>query len=345
MQKHALKLFLLGGAVLAAVSLGKPALAADNVVHGEVCAVLTDSTGTRIEVFDTGTARVLQCHHAPQPAPPCPPSQQQPCPPVPIPPPPPQAICHEAFAVCAGGSFAVGAIDNTAFNLKVSDTCKVFLQEFNTDPDFGANLPIVTLLTPELLPDAETGAPVFNLDDLPLGTVVNVQVVNQPNGGSIGVQTTFQHRVGTCKLCKIRKFFATSPVTITSVKEIDVPCNEGIFSQLAGPGGSDTGVVSDTFGQFITLTSTGNTEANPSRADQRFFERSLAGSIEAANLLAELKDCGPGSLTADRIDNRDGGPGSARAIAVFLSFRTSSSSGVTIRPGFDKFLTFCIDIE
>jgi hypothetical protein len=186
---------------------------------------------------------------------------------------------------------------------------------------------------------------VFNLDDLPLGTVVNVQVVNQPNGKNIGVQTTFQHRVGTCKLCKIRKFFATSPVTITSVKEIEVPCNEGIFSQLAGPGGSRTGVVSDRFGQFITLTSTGNTAANPSRADERFFERSLAGSIEADNLLAELKDCGAGSLTAERIDNRDGGLGSARAIAVFLSFRTSSSSGVTIRPNFDKFLTFCIDIE
>jgi hypothetical protein len=345
MQKHALKLFLLGGAVLAAVSFGKPALAADNVVQGDVCAVLTDSTGTHIHIFNTGTAVVLQCHNAPQPPPPCPPAQQQPCPPVPIPPPPPQAICNEAFAVCADSSFAVGAIGDTAFNLKLSDTCKVFLQEFNTDPDFGANLPIVTTLTPELLPDPDTGAPVFNLDDLPLGAVVNVQVVNQPNGKNIGVQTTFQHRVGTCKLCKIRKIFATSSVTITSVKEIEVPCNPGIFSQLAGPGSSRTGVVSDTFGQFITLASTGNTAANPSRADQRFFERSLSGSIEADNLLAELKDCGPGSLTADRIDNRDGGLGSARAIAVFLSFRTSASSGVTIRPGFDKFLTFCIDIE
>jgi hypothetical protein len=333
-------LFLLGGAVLAAVSFGKPALAADKVVTGEVCAVLTDSTGTRIEVFNTGTARVLQCHHAPLPPPPCPPAQQQPCPPPPIPPPPPQAICNEAFAVCAGGSFAVGAIDNTAFNLKLSDTCKVFL--FEIDESTGSNVPVCTALTPEPDPDALTGAPVFNLDNLPLGTVVNVQVVNQPNGGSIGVQTTFQHRVGTCKLCKIRKFFATSSVTITSVKEIDVPCNEGIFSRLAGPGGSGTAVVSDVFGQFITLASTGNTGANPSRADLRFFERSAAGSIQADNLLAELKDCGPGSLTAERIDNREGGPGSARALAVFLSFRPG---GITIRPGFDKFLTFCIDIE
>jgi hypothetical protein len=342
MQKHALKLFLLGGAVLAAVSFGKPALAADKVVQGDVCAVLTDSTGTRIEVFNTGTARVLQCHHAPQPAPPCPPAQQQPCPPVPIPPPPPQAICNEAFAVCADSSFAVGAIGDTAFNLKLSDTCKVFLQEFNTDPDFGANLPIVTTLTPELLPDPDTGAPVFNLDDLPLGAVVNVQVVNQPNGKNIGVQTTFQHRVGTCKLCKIRKFFATSSVTITQVKEFELPCNPALFSQLAGPGGSDTAVASDTFGQFITLTTTGNTAANPSRADERFFQRSVAGSVSADIdfVNEELKDCGPTGIVPDRIDGRSGAPGSQRWIGILLSFRTSASSGVTIRPGFDKFLTF-----
>jgi hypothetical protein len=342
MHKHALKMFLLSGAVLAAMSCAAPASAA-------VCAVLEDSTGTRIEVFDTGTANVLRCHSKEKIiVTPCPPQNQQPCTPTTTIIPPVEAICSEGFAVCVKDSFAVGALGDTVFNLKRSETCSVFLLELNPDPKFGANKPIFTALEPEADPDPETGAPLFNLDDLPLGTVVNVQVVNLPDGKNIGVQTTFQHRVGTCKLCKIRKIFSTSgKQTITQVKEIDVPCNPGIFSQLAGPGGSRTAVVSDINGAFITVSSTGNTGANPAGADERFFERSGAGSIEADNLLAELKDCHRGSLTAARIDNRDGGLGSDRALEVFLSFRTSSSSGVTIDAarGVDKFLTFCIDIE
>src|SRR6266511_1972611 len=127
MQKHALKMFLLSGAVLAAVSCAAPASAA-------VCAVLEDSTGTRIEVHDTGIAVVRFCHSKEQIiTTPCPPpvSQQPPCTPTTVVIPPVEALCNEGFAVCVDSEFAAGALGDTIFNLQRSETCKVFLLEID----------------------------------------------------------------------------------------------------------------------------------------------------------------------------------------------------------------------
>jgi hypothetical protein len=365
MHKHALKLFLLGGAVLAAVSCASPAWAQDDVplppsfptvtcpgattATGALCAILTDNTGTRVEVFTSGTANIIRCHNLPFevlcPGTVTPPNQQQggmECPPQIITITPPPTLCGEAFAICVNSNFAAGAVGTQLFNLQPG-TCSVFTLELVAGDN--GNKQVFTALEPTGM---EGGVPVFDVSDLPLGSVVNVQVVNQPaSGKSIGVQTTFQFRVGTCKLCKIRKIFTTDgPKTITQVKEFELPCNPGTFSTLAGSPGtavaSTTGVTAPFQSQFITIGTTGNTGINPAGSNAAFFQPSASGSLALGDFADEFCSCGPTLITGERTTSDEEEP---RVLGVFLSFRTTSSSGVTIRPGIDKFITFCIDIE
>jgi hypothetical protein len=363
MQKHALKLFLLGGAVLAAVSCASPARAQDDVplppslpiptcagtttATGALCAILTDSTGTRIEIFNSGTANIVRCHNKPFEVicPGTPPQQQgeSECPERVVEVIPGPTLCGEAFAICVEGKFAAGAVGTTLFNLKPGSCTGAFTLEIASS-DKG-NKPVFTAIPSTGM---EGGVPVFDLSSLPLGTVVNVQVISQPaSGKNIGVQTTFQFRTGTCKLCKIRKIFATSGTpTITSVKEFDLPCNPGVFEQLATSSltaaASTTAATAPFQNEFITLRSTGNTGANPSGSDSDFFQASVAGSLSLEDFAAEFCSCGPTLISAERTEEEG-----TFVLGVFLSFRTSSSSGVQLNPakGIDKFLTFCIDVE
>jgi uncharacterized repeat protein (TIGR01451 family) len=310
---------------------------AGTVSTGKVCAVLVDSTGTRIEITNVGTAPVIRCHGK-------------------------AVICGEAFAACVGNSFAIGAGDIKAVNLAPSveggpfNLCRPFVTTLTNDPN---NLVKVTFLKAQPTLDPATGAPVYNLDDpngdgktddaLDLGTVVNVVTISTPTKGSIGVQTAFQHRVGTCKLCKIRKFFNTggSKVTLTRIREFDLPCNPSVFGPLAGPGGSRTAAASDTNGAFITVTSTGNTGANPARADARLFEPSASGSVALDDFLGEFLSCPlTDDFTSASVDTRLLPTQDQRSLELFLSF---FPGGVPLQPfgkaGSEKFLTFCIDVQ
>jgi hypothetical protein len=87
-------------------------------------------------------------------------------------------------------------------------------------------------------------------------------------------------------------------------------------------------VATTILGQYITLASTGNTGARVS-----------AGSIAFGTLLSELTTCATSSLTPQPTLG-------GRWLEVFLSFLPG---GVTLKPvtkpGSEKLVTFCHDIE
>jgi hypothetical protein len=296
-----------------------------NLPCSSTCAILTDSTGTQIQIGSAGTVPSIICHGE-------------------------AVICGEAFSVCAGRTFAAGAQNNTLFNLLPSASGGPFhlCQPFYI-PAPGA--------APVFLKPVGGSGITFNLDDpngdgnasdaLPEGTLVQVVLENLPTPGNcLGVRTTIQHRKGTCKIWKVRKFFNTcsDPVTITQLKEFELPCECGIFSSGFGPGQSQIAVASTQSGAFITLQGTGNTGANSGNAKTP-FQPSAAGSVGVASFNAEIHSCFlTEGFTAGKVDSC--APASQRWLEVFQSF---FPGGVKLegarKAGSEKLVTFHLDIQ
>jgi hypothetical protein len=390
MKKHSLQLALICSAVLAAAFCAPASAQLVTENKGEVCAVLTDDTGTRIEITNIGIAPRIVCHGE-------------------------ETICQEAFTVCANGKFEIGAErflgdpnPDFAYNLLPFVPFDDPLNPNNPILDPKANRfnlcrPFIQISTPQgvrtlfLQPEDPTASPlVYDLDDqaldlngdgdttdegedqVPLGTLVQVIMDNKPDpesGKCLGVRTAFQHRTGTCKLWKVRKFYNTcsSTVVLTQIKEFELPCRCGIFAGSSVPGGSLTAVASiRSTGQYITLQSMGNTGANGAKA-QKPYQASAAGSVQADGHFfnddetGEFQTCRIVPPPADATDplafftskpvhscDRPTVPDLSppftgfepRFLEVLLAYMPG---GVPLKPagksGSEKFVTFCIDVE
>jgi hypothetical protein len=387
MKKHSLKLALLCSAMLAAATLATPAQAqCPDPDPGNCLAVLySNAARTVIEITDSGVTGRVFCHTAfisvdgtanvPNSI---------------INPggtgnievnsivyEGSSTLCGEAFNACVGGKFHIGArsrrdepLDIERFNLQAASS--------NTFPgNASLNRPFVQVGTKVIFLKANAVAdlcigangfpvPAYDLDrqdlgsgvkPLPLGILVNFITENLPaHGACLGVRTTFQHRVGTCKIWKVRKYFNTcsSPKVLTSVKEFEKVCDPALMGQQFSPAGAILSAVAQTtpflHQKLITLSSMGNTGANPINANPKFFQPSAAGSVANDELDEEFCSC--------RINGEPGDPDDFTSsqvlrdpdswLEVFLSF---FPGGVKLQPfgskigGFEKFLTFCIDVE
>jgi hypothetical protein len=347
--------------------------------RGDVCAVLTDDTGTWIEITNIGTAPRIVCHGV-------------------------NTICQEAFHACADNRFEIGAerfvgyehpdvaynllpfepaddplnADNPILDRKANpfNLCRPFIQ-VNTEK--GARILFLQPKDPKASPlvydldkqaldldgDGDTLEP--GEDQVPLGTLVQVMIDNKPDpnaGKCLGVRTTIQHRAGTCKLWKVRKFYNTcsSNVTLSQIKEFELPCECGIYA-TTGPAGALTAVASiRRTGQFITLQPMGSTGANPAKATKP-YQASAAGSVHADGTFfgprGEFLNCrimpplanaadpfASFTSTAVNVCARPQDQELGRYLEVFLSF---TPGGVVLKPvaqaGSEKIVTFCIDVE
>jgi hypothetical protein len=318
-----------------------------NLTHP--CAELVDNTGTIVSIENGGFVPTIVCHNRGA------------------------VLCGEAFAACVNNAFALGGgwggnlqIPAAVYNLLPSTAGGPFhLCEPFFIPSPGAK-PV--FLTPTL---PLTNPPVYNLDaqdldgdgmfddSVPLGTLVQVVLDTPPDPASsncVGVRTTIQHRVGTCKIWKVRKFYNTCRTnqTLTQIKEFELPCADtGKFAGQAGPGQFLTAVASTASGDYITLQSMGNTGANGGNAKMPPYQRSAAGSVvwtmndfdftflPTPPFNTEFLTCGLTSgFTSARVSGAD------RWLEVFLSF---FPGGVVLKPvgkaGSEKLVTFCIDIQ
>jgi hypothetical protein len=223
--------------------------------------------------------------------------------------------------------------------------------------------------------------PAYNLDSLPLGTLVSLITENLPvkgiaaNAGGpssngknadgtipaiskcIGVRTTFQIMTGTCKLWKVRKYFNTcsSKQVLTQVKEFE---EIGWFfkggQQWSATGGVLSAVarVDNPFYQLVSLT-TGNTGANPANANPKWYQPSAAGSVSNSypRFWDEQLSCtivpgyptDPYRFTAAQVSRFPDD-----WLELFLSW---FPGGVTLQPygsktgGFEKVVSFHLDVE
>jgi hypothetical protein len=388
MKKHSLKLALLCGALLAA-TLARPAFADPVEQEGNCLAVLySNAARTCIEITDSGVTGRVWCHTAR--------IETDGTTNVPNSIINPggtgfitvnsifcngegshTTLCGEAFNACVGGKFHIGAssrpddpLDIDRFNLKAASS--------NTFPgNASLNRPFVQVGTKVIFLKANQVAddcigangfpvPAYDLDNqdlgsgvkpLPLGILVNFITENLPTGGAcLGVRTTFQHRVGTCKIWKVRKYFNTckSVQVLTQVKEFEKVCDPALMGQQFSLAGAILSAVAQTtpllHQKLITLASMGNTSANPINVNPKFFQPSAAGSVTDDELDEEFCSC--------RINAEPGDPDDFTSsqvlrdpdswLEVFLSF---FPGGVKLQPfgsklgGFEKFLTFCIDVE
>jgi hypothetical protein len=338
MKKNGRMFALLGGVLLAAVLAAPASAHTENLTHQ--CAVLVDHTGTAIPIENGGFVPSIFCHNRTV-----------------------GTTCGQAFSACVNNTFVLGGGYNGAtaavvFNLLPSIKGGPFhLCEPFFIPSPGASPVFLTPTVPmgnfyDLDAQDLDGDGVFH-DSVPLGTLIQVVVDTPPDPAStncVGVRTTIQHRVGTCKIWKIRKFYNTchSNVTLTQIKEFELPCNQGKFAAQAGPGGSLTAVAltnnvgNGTANNYITLQSMGNTGASGGGARTPPYQRSAAGSVPwEGPVFPEFFRC---SLTSDFSSSLV--TGQFRWLEVFLSY---SPGGVVLKPvtqaGSEKIVTFCIDVE
>lgn len=328
------KLVLTCVTVLAAATLAAPASAQ------KICAILQDTNrGTLIAITDVGTAPIMICRGIP-------------------------AICGQGFTICVDGDVAAGAKSTVTlmgmpFNLtqtlqnatitvnmlKASPTggasCRPFIvvrdaskQKFNTvfltqTGTFDPGNPAMHL-----------NIPTFEVGGLAPDTLVNLVVTNEPASGKcIGVRTTFQFQVGTCRLCKIRKIFnrCADVQKLTQLKEFEIPCFPGIFQQSGALGGFRK-VFGATQGTFnggtvsadVSLETVGTTGGNVS-----------AGSFLTSALNTEFTSCLPGMSFSTGLE----GTTSmlvARSLEVFINFLPG---GVKLKQNQEKFVSVCLEIR
>jgi hypothetical protein len=329
---------------------------------GKVIAVLADGTGTEIQITNVGTAPMIVCHGR-------------------------LLICGEAFTFCVNNTFHAGASDADAINLTPmpfnsanptsQNPFRLGIPFFQQRSSSGVK---TTYLTPDPDETGPDGAPIYRLneqdldgdgafdDAVPLGALVSVVVNTAPSSGCVGVQTTFQHQVGTCKLCKIRKLYnaCRTRQTITQIKELELPCDPGVFAAKEGPGKYRTAVALTTNPDtgdtaYITFQSTGSTGANAGGASVPPYQRSAAGSVAISVFGDEFDNCRivpfaqgfsdveSEYFTASRVTSTDvteDDEPDPRWLELFLSF---VPGGLTLQPvataGSEKFVTFCVDVE
>jgi hypothetical protein len=224
--------------------------------------------------------------------------------------------------------------------------------------------------------------PAYNLDSLPLGTLVSLITENLPvkgiaaNAGGpssngknadgtipaiskcIGVRTTFQIMTGTCKLWKTRKYFNTcsSQQVLTQVKEHEKVCHASTMAKSSGL----TAVALTDDGRYITLT-TSNTGANPTNPSV-YYQASAAGSVCDGDIVffpwpyfvdehfsCKIVPAPSGDPTpACRFTSAQVARPAESWLELFLSW---FPGGVTLQPygstagGFEKLVTYHLDIE
>ncbi len=297
MKRVSLKLALLCGALLVSTLGARPAAAQtvtfDPLVvqsSNDTCAAVlySKASHTVIEISDRGVTRQIYCHTA----------NIADGIPVVI-----NGVTYanvgftgdatilgEAFNVCVGGKFHVGGASTATLNLLPASPTGKGNESLNrpfTQSSSGVTFLPQTGVAPDCLTTAGQPAPAYNLDSLPLGTMVSLITENLPvkglpaNAGGpnddgtnadgsrplitkcIGVRTTFQIMTGTCKLWKTRKFFNTcsSRQLLTQVKEFE----EIIPAFMGGQAASATGgvltavaLLDPPLNQLVSLT-TGNT--------------------------------------------------------------------------------------
>jgi hypothetical protein len=312
-------LLLTCGALLAA--LAGPASAQN------ICARLTDSTGTLVEITDLGTIGRFLCHGIPF-------LDGQ----------------IQGFALCTGG--VTGAASVTAAAATGAGGATVtkgvspvscfgpFTLEFNPTTPM---LPIVT----SLVPDPET----INTFTIPLGTTVIVRTLTKGSAG-LGVETHFTFTGGNCQICVRRKIFTTGGAkTLAAIKEIAAFAPgtlDGDFSVLPeeltsfGIEGDNLAVKlvnPERFGGAVILRGTGNTRA--SRNSRRPSE---AFAFDSADLEAEFGSCVPSAS-----GTRDVTTG-AQVAELFLNFRDDKNAGAVkltsvAQSGSEVFYSFCINAD
>jgi hypothetical protein len=347
MKNHVSRLALLWGTVLAAASLTAPAVADCPFEAGLPCAILVDSSGTFMCFTDVGTVPTLLCHGR---------QGEEDL----------GGICDEAFGVCVKGrpdEPEIAVLGTASFGLipaphgdpdnGILESCEPFVQILQNSKTGTKVCTVPLQATGEM-----DGVPVYDLSNqlldldcnpatapqpLPKGTLVQAVVENRPNtdcGRCIGVRTTFQHKVGTCKVWKVRKFFnvCKEPKTITSIKEFELPCGCGEASAVPSPTGSVSSsrtaqFTVDSTGEYITLASMGWTGAT----------RTRAGWVDTEDLGTELFGCPPrGSLINPFPARECDGDVNQLYLEVLLDFLPG---GLTLKKNQETFVTFCIDFE
>jgi hypothetical protein len=370
MKKHSLKLALLCSTVVAAASIVGPAFAQDcgGVATANKCklALWTKRGDVLIQITDGGVTRKVWCHHELEVDKDGPEhfieDESDPM------------LRREAFNVCVGGNFEVGNNGDEMINLKPATFSppngpgtlgRPFVEVRGSD----GKIKVIFLETNGQTIDCgdEGQVPLYRLDKqdldgnpatkadtpLPLGTLVNVITENQPVPGKcIGVRTTFQYRVGTCKIWKVRKYFnaCSSAKRITQIKEFEqVDSNMNAAGSQAGPGGSLVAVgQEDNEDHYITLM-TGNTGANPGGVSTPPFQKSAAGSVEDDDFEA-LEFCGcrtfPSTTDEDAFTTAQVERDEHAWLELFLSY---FPGGVNLqgkgKNGSEKIITFHIDVE
>jgi hypothetical protein len=350
MRKHWSRLALVCGTVLAAASLAAPATAQEFTDEGAPCAILVDNTGTFIEVTDVGTVPKLVCHGRQ--------GEDE-----------LGGICDEAFDVCVKGrtdgpeiavlgTASLGLIPATHGDPddEIVDSCEPFVQVL-LKTNKGNEVLIVPLMkTADSFIDPvtleEIDAPVYDLNDqlldldgnpntpptpLPRGSLVTFVIENRPRtdlGRCIGVRTTIQHRVGTCKIWKTRKFFnvCKTAKTITAIKEFELPCACGVASAFPPPGSSRK-VSYQVFstGEFITFEAMGWSTAKP-----------RAGSVSFDDFADEFARCPPMKSLLTPAEQGCDENGQPPYLEVLLDF---TPGGATLKQNQEKFVSFCLDFE
>jgi hypothetical protein len=360
MKKHSLKLAVLCAAVLASGLIARPAPAQPGPTQPIDCLAVLMSRNARtwIEITNGGITGTIYCHTAiigqdgdeftVEGTP---------------------TLCGEAFKVCVGNAFEVGSNPYDGLvNLDPASPAGKGNESLNR-PFWVKGTKVIFLLPAGTAPGCDD-APVYDLDNqdldgdgdpdgpLPLGAVVNLITENRPSsegGKCIGVRTTFQHIVSTCKLCKVRKYFNTcrSAKTLTQVKEFEQVCDDARMGQLFSATGGTLTAVAQTLPflhqKQITLT-TSNTGANPVNANPKLYQPSAAGSVcDIPYFFGEFDTCrlltgtDPCLFTSAQVIRPAGS-----WLELFLSW---FPGGVKLQPygsktgGFEKFVTFCIDVQ
>jgi hypothetical protein len=292
-----------------------------------VCARLTDSTGTVVEITDLGTIGRFLCHGIPV-----------------------LDGTIQGFALFTGGDHgaasattaaATGAGGATVTKGVSAVSCfGPFTQQFNKDVPM---LPIITVL----LPDPNT-------DDtftIPLGTTVIVRTLTKGSGG-LGVESHFTFTGGNCQISVRRKIFTTGGAkTLASIKEIAAftpGTQDGDFSTppveltsfgIEGDPLAVKLVNPDRFGGAVVLRGTGNT-----RASMNGVRPSQAFGFDSADVLTEFSSFVPSGSATRAVTTGD------QVAELFLNFRDERNAGAVkltsvTQSGSEVFYSFTINAD
>jgi hypothetical protein len=251
-------------------------------------------------------------------------------------------ICDQCFASCVDQTFEVGACGTTGVNLLPS------LPGPSLNRPFYYKKPgaVTTFLTS--IPF--TSPPRYDLTQVPLltnGKPTEVFLItdSKPTGGKcIGVRTTLSFFRGSCKVCKLRKWWnsCSHKVNITSVHEWEQPCEEARFSH------SGLTSFAQDDDEILSLTIMPGSGAYPAGA--KFpYHPSSAGSVglcaidfDTGGFIGPCDfftcNCGTSLLPGE------GGGGNTFMEVCFSFFPGGSNLAPYGKPGYERFTKVCFDI-